>query len=67
MATKSTSAKRGRPALSDSRNLKSRAITVCLTQSTHKQLLKAAAKQNQKPATMARILIEAGMVSNKAA
>jgi len=58
---KNPNAKRGRPSVNDTSKLKSSTITVCLTPDCKKKLVKLSSKHNQKPAAMARILIEAGV------
>ena len=53
--------KRGRPEVTDRTKLKNRTMTICLTTELHKKLTKLAGKNKQKPAAMARILIESGV------
>jgi len=55
--------KRGRPEIVDRTKLKTRTMTICLTPDLHKKLAKLATKHNQKPAAMARILIESGVTA----
>ena len=42
----------------DERDLKSKAFTICLTQDTYDKLVLLAKKNRQKPATMARLVVE---------
>lgn len=53
--------KRGRPTLVDRTILKDKTMTICLTPELYSQLKSTAIQQNQKPAAMARILIETGI------
>ena len=53
--------KRGRPTLADRTILKSKTMTICLTPELHKELKRIATCNNQKPAAMARILIQSGV------
>ena len=54
-------AKRGRPVLLDRTILKTKTMTICLTPELHAKLKKVAICNDQKPAAMARILIQAGI------
>ncbi len=56
--------KRGRPEIEDRTILKSKTMSICLTQSLHEKLVRVAEDSRQRPATMARILIETGMQDN---
>jgi hypothetical protein len=56
-----TPAKRGRPNIL---NRKSSTMTICLTQDTHKQLLKYSAKRNYPPATMVRLMVEESLTEH---
>lgn len=60
-SSKIPGAKRGRPTFTDNTNRRTKMMTICLTPTIHKQLLQLAYNHNQKPAAMARILVEAGM------
>jgi len=51
------------PEIVDRTKLKTRTMTICLTPDLHKKLAKLATKHNQKPAAMARILIESGVAA----
>jgi len=53
--------KRGRPQLIDRTKLKTCTMTICLSSDVKKKLKKLSEKHNQKPAAMARILIESGV------
>ena len=52
---------RGRPAFADKSKLKTSTMTICLTPEAREKLGQLAVDQNQKPAAMGRILIEAGI------
>ena len=56
-----TNPNRGRPPITDTSQLKTSTMTICLTPDVHNQLRELATNQNQKPAAMGRILIEAGI------
>ena len=62
--SKSGMSDRGRPTFTDKTLLKTSTMTICLTPETHLELCELASEQNQKPAAMGRILIEAG-IANK--
>jgi len=53
--------KRGRPVIPDRTVLKNRTMTICLTPELHSELKRVAVENNQKPAAMARILIQSGV------
>lgn len=50
--------KRGRPEFTDRSTIKSKAMTVVLTDSTIRKLEKIAKQQKRKKATLARLMIE---------
>lgn len=53
--------RRGRPESNDRSKLKTCTMTICITPDLYKKLCKVADKNNQKVASMARILIESAM------
>ena len=57
--------KRGRPEFIDRSTIKSKAMTVVLTDDTIAQLDLIAKQQKRKKATMARLMIEAQIEANK--
>ena len=57
--------KRGRPEFTDRSTVKSKAMTVVLTDNTIAQLDLIAKQQKRKKATMARLMIEAQIEANK--
>lgn len=58
--------KRGRPEFTDRSTIKSRAMTVVLTDNTITQLDLIAKSQKRKKATMARLMIEQAIESSQA-
>ena len=56
--------KRGRPEFADRSTIKSKAMTVVLTDDTITQLDLIAKQQKRKKATMARLMIEQAIESN---
>ena len=56
--------KRGRPEFTDRSTIKSKAMTVVLTDDTITQLDLIAKQQKRKKATMARLMIEQAIESN---
>lgn len=57
--------KRGRPEFTDRSTIKSKAMTVVLTDDTTSQLELIAISQKRKKATMARLMIEQGVEASR--